>query len=78
MHNVNTILNSNPKAIINKPIDLSRFGSSKETEQIIKPQLVVPSPKKPKALFRQPTTNGPSQKYTRYFLYIIKFRLYDN
>lgn len=65
-HNVNAMLNSTPKAMVNKPIDLSRFGGSKELEQTSKPQLVLPSPKKPKALFRQPTTNGPSQKYTRY------------
>lgn len=65
-HNVNAMLNSTPKSIVNKPIDLSRFGGSKELEQISKPQVVLPSPKKPKALFRQPTTNGPSQKYTRY------------
>lgn len=65
-HNVNAMLNSTPKAMVNKPIDLSRLGSSKELEQTSKPQLVLPSPKKPKALFRQPTTNGPSQKYTRY------------
>lgn len=71
-HNVNAILNSSPKVIANKPIDLSRFGGSKEPEQINKPLVIVQSPKKPKALFRQPTTNGPSQKYTRYLLHIIK------
>jgi len=65
-HNVNAILSSSPKAIVNKPMDLSRFGGSKEVEQINKPQVTSQSPKKPKALFRQPTTNGPSQKYTRY------------
>lgn len=66
-HNVNAILNNTPKpTVLQKPIDLSRFGGNKEVEQIIKPQVVLPSPKKPKALFRQPTTNGPSQKYTRY------------
>lgn len=66
-HNMNAILNNSPKPTVNKPMDLSRFGDSKEVEQtIIKPQLALPSPKKPKALFRQPTTNGPSQKYTRY------------
>lgn len=64
-HNVNAILNSSPKPTVNKPMDLSRFASSKELEQTNKPQVVIPSPKKPKALFRQPTTNGPSQKYTR-------------
>lgn len=65
-HNVNAILNNNTKAIVNKPMDLSRFGGSKELEPLNKPQVVLQSPKKPKALFRQPTTNGPSQKYTRY------------
>lgn len=72
-HNVNAILNSSPKSIVNKPMDLSRFGGSKEVEQVSKSQ--VPgsqSPKKPKALFRQPTTNGPSQKYTRYFLHFVR------
>jgi uncharacterized Zn-finger protein len=63
-HNVNAILSSSPKTMVNKPMDLSRFGGSKELEQINKPQATLQSPKKPKALFRQPTTNGPSQKYT--------------
>jgi hypothetical protein len=67
-HNVSAILNSSPKSIVNKPMDLSRFGGSKELEQINKSQVAgSQSSKKPKALFRQPTTNGPSQKYTRYF-----------
>lgn len=71
-HNVNAILNSSPKPLVNKPMDLSRFGDSKEIEQtVIKPQLVLTSPKKPKALFRQPTTNGPSQKYTRYLPHFL-------
>lgn len=65
-HNVNAILSSSPKAAVNKPMDLSRFGGNKELEQINKSQVILQSPKKPKALFRQPTTNGPSQKYTRY------------
>lgn len=68
-HNVNAILNSSPKAMVNKPMDLSCFGGSKDSEQTNKTQLLLPSPKKPKALFRQPTTNGPSQKYTRYLLF---------
>lgn len=72
-HNVNAILNSSSKVMVNnKPMDLSRFGSSKELEQTNKPQVVPTSLKKPKALFRQPTTNGPSQKYTRYLSYFIK------
>lgn len=70
-HNVNSILNNSPKAVVNKPMDLSRFGGSKEIEQTNKPQLVLSSPKKPKALFRQPTTNGPSQKYTRYLCILL-------
>jgi len=71
-HNVNAILSSSPKVTtVNKPMDLSRVGGSKEPEQTNKPQ-VLPSPKKPKALFRQPTTNGPSQKYTRYLSYFIR------
>lgn len=68
-HNVNAILKSSPKATLNKPMDLSRFGGNKEVEQTNKPSVVLSSPKKPKALFRQPTTNGPSQKYTRYLSY---------
>lgn len=67
-HNANSILNSSSKVIVNKPIDLSRFGSNKELEQTNKSQVLLTSMKKPKALFRQPTTNGPSQKYTRYKL----------
>ncbi|XP_025412771.1 gastrula zinc finger protein xFG20-1-like isoform X3 [Sipha flava] len=64
-HNVSAILNSSPKSIVNKPMDLSRFGGTKELEQINKSQVAgSQSSKKPKALFRQPTTNGPSQKYT--------------
>lgn len=69
-HNVNAILNSSPKSVVNKPMDLSRFGGSKDLEPTNKIPVILPSPKKPKALFRQPTTNGPSQKYTRYIFFI--------
>lgn len=76
-HHVKAVLNSSPKSIVNKPMDLSRFGGSKELEQISKSQVAgSQSSKKPKALFRQPTTNGPSQKYTRYFLNFVKFLNY--
>lgn len=79
-HNVNAILSSTPKALVNKPMDLSRFGGSKELEQTNKSQVLLQSPKKPKALFRQPTTNGPSQKYTRYMsccIIILKVTQYN-
>ncbi|XP_050440922.1 uncharacterized protein LOC126845925 [Adelges cooleyi] len=60
----NSIPNNGQKAMGNKPMDLSRFAGNKEVEHATKTPTIVSPPKKPKALFRQPTTNGPSQKYT--------------
>ncbi|XP_050548897.1 uncharacterized protein LOC126910392 isoform X2 [Daktulosphaira vitifoliae] len=60
----NSVSNNNQKTNGNKPIDLSRFGNNLESDHGNKLHTIISPPRKPKALFRQPTTNGPSQKYT--------------